>query len=74
MLCRMLAISMTLALYVGVGPFYDGIGLSLWVGPNVRLGSRVCMVCGILWNSLSVVLTVYVYGFMYFRFEREGST
>ena len=32
----------------------------------------LCMVCGTLGDSLSFVLTVYVYAFMYFWFKREG--
>lgn len=64
-LSRMLAVFVTLALYMGRASSYVGLGQFVyWFGPICMLGEArvydgwgqtLCMVCGILVNSLSFV-------------------
>ena len=50
--------------------------MRVWAGPDILIGrgplcACLCMVCDILGNSLSFVLTVFRLCFRYFRTERE---
>ena len=40
---------------------------------NSGLRPTICLVCGTLGNSLTIVLTICVFGFRYFQYEKEGS-
>ena len=51
------------------GPM-PGMAQCSWAGPMICL-CDMCMVCGSLGSSLSFMLTVFSFGFWYFRKQRE---